>query len=353
MSPSLIIASCGFAFLLLFTLSLFVFIVLRRFFLGYQGARHGRLYRLIEKDVLEAISTDDPGSTFRVAERHRFHPSVLTKVLLDYGLILSGDGKERLKVIFDLVLKERCLKDLSSVRIIKRLKSARLFVIFFNPGESPILLNLLHDKPIIKLAAITALARMPSPETLHLIFKAFEEDRGPTLRSYFNIMFGLGERIEPLVTAGLKKPLSPEKLGLLIELVGAVPLRTLAEEIRIFSDHPDKEIRIRVARALGKLLIPDSVSTLISLAADNAWEVKAQAVKSLGKLRKPETLGILTQSLFSPNWYVRYNAGYGLAGMGKEGLRRLKQVAAQKEDRYASEMSVMVLNDLAYLEEPA
>jgi hypothetical protein len=239
------------------------------------------------------------------------------------------------------------------VRIIKRLKSARLFVIFFNPGESPILLNLLHDKPIIKLAAITALARMPSPETLHLIFKAFEEDRGPTLRSYFNIMFGLGERIEPLVTAGLKKPLSPEKLGLLIELVGAVPLRTLAEEIRIFSDHPDKEIRIRVARALGKLLIPDSVSTLISLAADNAWEVKAQAVKSLGKLRKPETLGILTQSLFSPNWYVRYNAGYGLAGMGKEGLRRLKQVAAQKEDRYASEMSVMVLNDLAYLEEPA
>jgi hypothetical protein len=353
MSPSLIVASGGLAFLFLSTVSLFVFIVLRRFFLNYQRARQGRLYRLIEGDVLEAISADDPRSAFRVAEKHRFHPSVLTSVLLDYGLILSGEGKERLKIIFDLVLKEECLKNLSSVRIIKRLKSARLFVLFFNSKESPILLNLLHDKPIVKLAAITALARMPSPETLQLIFKAFEEDRGPTVRSYFNIMFGLGERIEPLVQAGLKKPLSAEKLGLLIELIGAVPLRTLGEEVRTFSDHPDKEIRIRVARALGKLLIPDSVATLVSLAADDAWEVKAQAVKSLGKLKNPETLGILTQSLFSPNWYVRYNAGYGLAAMGKEGLRRLRQVAAQKEDRYASEMSVMVLNDLAYLEEAA
>ncbi len=353
MSLSLLIASGSLAFLFLFTVSLFVFILLRRFFLVYQGARQGRLYRLTEGDILEALSAEDIGSAFRVAERHRFHPSVLTNVLLDYGVILSGEGKERLRVIFDLALKEKCLKDLSSVWTIKRLKSARLFVLFFNPGESSILFNLLHDKPIVKLAAITALARMPNPETLQLIFKAFEEDQGPAVRSYFNIMFGLGERIESLVQAGLTKPLSAQKLALLIELVGAIPLRTLAAEIRSFSDHPDKEIRIRVARALGKLLIPDAVSTLVALAADEAWEVKAQALKSLGKLKNPETLGILMQSLFSPNWYVRYNAGYGLAGMGKEGLRRLKQVAAQKEDRYASEMSVMVLNDLAYLEEAA
>lgn len=353
MSPSLIIASYCLAFLLLFSLSLFLFIVLRRYFLGYQDARHKRLYKLIEKDVLEAISVADPGSAGRVADRHRIHPTVLTKVLLDYGHILSGEGKERLKVIFDLVLKERCLKDLSSMWTIRRLKSARLFVLFFNPEESSILLRLLRDKPIVKLTAITALARMPSPETLHLIFKAFEEDQGPTVRSYFNIMFGLGERIESLAKAGLTKPLPPEKLGLLIELVGAVPLRTLAGEIRIFGGHPDKEIRIKVARALGKLLVPDSVPTLISLAADDAWEVKAQAVKSLSKFGNPEALDILSQALFSPSWYVRYNAGYGLARLGKEGLKRLKQAAAQKEDRFAREMSVMVLNDLAYLEEAA
>jgi HEAT repeat protein len=171
--------------------------------------------------------------------------------------------------------------------------------------------------------------------------------------SYFNVMFGIGNRIELLVKLYLKKPLPPEKLALLIELVGAIPLRSLYEDITVFADHPDKEVRIRVARALGKLLIPDSVNILVALASDEAWEVKAQALTSLGKLGNRATLDILAKSLFSPYWYVRYNAGYGLANMGEEGINRLKDIAVQKQDRYASDMSHMVLGDLIYLEEAA
>ncbi|MEA2004928.1 MAG: hypothetical protein U9O50_01455 [Acidobacteriota bacterium] len=43
--------------------------------------------------------------------------------------------------------------------------------------------------------------------------------------------------------------------------------------------------------------------------------------------------------------------GYGLANMGPQGIRRLKQVSKQKKDRYASEMATMVLNDIIYTEE--
>jgi hypothetical protein len=194
---------------------------------------------------------------------------------------------------------------------------------------------------------------MPSPETLHYVFKAFEEDKGFAVKSYFNIMFALGNRIETPVKLYLKKPLSPEKLGLLIELVGAIPLRSLYKDITDFADHADKEVRIRVARALGKLLLPDSVNILVTLASDEAWEVKAQALTSLGKLRNPETMDILAKSLFSPYWYVRYNAGYGLAEMGEEGFRRLKEVANQNEDKYARDMSAMVLNDFIFAQEAA
>jgi HEAT repeat protein len=117
--------------------------------------------------------------------------------------------------------------------------------------------------------------------------------------------------------------------------------------------HPDKEIRIRVARALGRLLVPESVTALKALAAEKAWEVKAQAVKSLGKLRILETADILVESLRSPHWHVRRNAAYGLAEMGEEGLRRLREVAAGAENKFARDMSVMVLDDLTILSEAA
>jgi len=217
---------------------------------------------------------------------------------------------------------------------------------FFDPAESDFLFRLLDDKPIIKLAVVNALSRIPSPETLTHIFRAFEADTGFTVQAYFNIMFSLGDRIEPLVKEYMMKPLAVDKLGLLVELIGAIPLRTLYKDVVALAGHADKEIRIRVARTLGKLLIPETVDELIALSSDEAWEVKAQALKSLGKMKNPRTLDILTGSLFSPFWYVRHNAGYGLAEMGEEGLRRLKEIAGQKEDKFARDMSVMVLNDL-------
>lgn len=224
-------------------------------------------------------------------------------------------------------------------------------VVFFDPAETPVLVKILQDKPIVRLAAITTLFRVSDPATLAFICQAFEQDSGPVARSYFSIMVGLGEKIEPYVRESLKKNLFLGKKGLLIELVGAVPLRGLADELKEWANHPEKEIRIRVARALGKILLPDSTSILLKLARDEDWEVQAQAVKSLGQLKEPRAMDLLAEALSSPSWYVRYNAARALAGMGKEGIERLQSVAAQEVDRYARDMSIMTLNELAILEE--
>jgi len=346
MSPSVIISAYSLLFLLLSSVSLFGFIVIRRLVLERRQLRFNRIYEEMERDVLEAVSRLNPEFSLEAARKHIGHPDVLTQVLLDFGDIISGEGREQLRLIFNQAVKGLCLKHLASRRTAKRLQSIRLFINFFDPAESDFLFRLLNDKPIIKLAVVNALSRIPSPETLDYIFKAFEEDTGRTIQAYFNIMFSLGNRTEPLVRGFLRKPLPVDKLGLLLELVGAIPLRTLYEDVVALAGHPDKEIRIRVARALGKLLIPETVDTLVTLSSDEAWEVKAQAVKSLGKMKNMETVDILTASLFSPYWYVRYNAGYGLAEMGEEGLRRLGQVAGQQDDKYARDMSAMVLNDL-------
>lgn len=353
MSQPLIIAAYSLIFLLSFSVCLFAFIISRRIILERRKVHFDRVYREIEKDILEAVSRLDSAFTLAVAQKYIHHPAVLTQALLDFGDVIVGEGREQLRVIFTRAIRNRCLKGVASRRATKRLRSVRLFIIFFDPAESAFLFRLLDDKPIIKLAAINALSRVPTPETMGYIFKAFEEDSGATVPAYFNIMFGLGNRIEASVKDFLKKPLSTAKLGLLIELVGAIPLRTLYGDIIPLAIHPEKEIRIRVARALGRLLVPETVDTLIALASDEAWEVKAQAVKSLGQMKNLKTLDILEASLFSPSWFVRYNAGYGLAEMGEAGLRRLKKVAAQEADRYARDMSVMVLNELIVTAEAA
>jgi hypothetical protein len=353
MNPSLIVAAHSLLFLLLFSVCLFAFIVIRRIVLERRAVQFNRLYKQIEKDILEAISLLDPDFSLGVARKYGRHPAVLTQVLLDFGDIIVGEGRDQLRIIFNQAIRGRCLRGIASRRTTKRLQSIRLFIIFFDPAESAFLFRLLDDKPIIKLAVINALSRVPTPETMHHIFKAFEEDTGFTVQAYFNIIFGLGSRTEPLVKAFLNKPLPVDKLGLLVELVGAIPLQTLYEDVVALAKHSDKEIRIRVARTLGKLLIPETVDTLMALSSDGAWEVKAQAVKSLGRMKNLKTLDVLERSLFSPFWYVRYNAGYGLAEIGEEGVRRLKEVAGQEEDRYARDMSVMVLNDLIFPGEAA
>ena len=258
MSPSSIVAAYSLLFLLLFAVSLFAFIMGRRLVLERRQAWFRRVYGQIEKDVLEAISFLDSNFSLEVARKHLAHQEVLTRVLLDFGDIIVGEGRDQLRVIFNQAVKSRCLKHLASRRTVKRLQSVRLFILFFDPAESPVLFRLLEDKPIIKLAVVNALSRIPSPDTLEHIFRAFETDSGFTVRAYFNIMFGLGNRIEPLVKRSLTKALSTDKLGLLVELIGAIPLRNLHQEVVALAGHPDKEIRVRVARTLGKLLTDDA-----------------------------------------------------------------------------------------------
>ena len=165
-----------------------------------------------------------------------------------------------------------------------------------------------------------------------------------------NVFFGLGSKIEPFVRDGLTRSLPPSKLAMMIDIAGAIPLPLLHPELLSLTGHPELEVRVSVARALGGLGIPvpEVIAALDDLTHDEAWEVQAQAYKSLGRLRSRGSLDILTRGLFSPQWFCRRNAGFSLAGLGKNGIQRLKQIATQQDDVFASDMARMVLEDLVH-----
>jgi len=340
-----IIVLFSFVCLLLLSAALFLFILIRRLVIVKREKKDRRLYEAMEEDLLEVLTAPDPRrAAFAFALKHGDRPRVLTHLLVSYRETLAGQALEPLKVIFEGTIRWKCLRELKSPWLAIRLQNVRLFVDFSRPEEAVHLVKLLHDKPVVRLAALNALTGIASRETLTYIFELFEGDPEPNLYVYSNIFFSLGQRTEPFIRASLRKPLPPEKLSLFVEMAGRLFLRGLYPDVVRFARHEDKELRIRTARALGRMLVPASVKVLTALAADPSWEVQAQAVRSLGSLQNWKTLPVLAKALFSPHWHVRYNAGYGLAAFGLVGVLQLQEISRQKEDRYAADMAAMVLD---------
>lgn len=350
MNILIIITLFGLIFLMSFSLCLVLFIFLRRIIINRNQKIFQKKYNLIEMGIFKAISSPDVMASYKIAKKYRFHSKVLIKLLTNYLEFIKGEEKEKLKIIFNHALKEKCIKELDSFWTAKKLKALRLFVLFSEPSDIKMILKFLHDKPILRLTVINALSKIQGSKAASYILQAFAEDPHPNLLSYMHSLYALGNKILDPLKEYLKKPLPPEKLETLIELIGAIPLRPLYPDIAALSNHQHKEIRIKVARALGNMLMPDSIAILKRLASDSSWEVRAQAIKSLGKMNSFEALDIITKGLFSPSWHVRYNAGNALANLGKEGINRLKQVAKQKKDRYAADMASMVLGNIIYSE---
>jgi len=353
MNVSVVVINYSLLFLLLFCFSLFFFIIIRRLIIQRIEATKEKIYKIIEEDILDAINSESREKSISIAKKHRLRPSILTQVLINFAETVEGQAREQLRTIFDSALRKRYLNDLRSWWIVKRLRAIRLFILMAAPGDSALLIDLLNDKPLVRLTVIQALSRLPSQRNISYIFKAFENDSIAQARTYISTLYGLGLKIESLMGEYFEKPLPVEKLVLLIELAGSIPLRSQYDRIAGFSTHPEKEIRIVTARALGNLLIPEAREILIQLSADESWEVQAQAFKSLGKLTLTDSPDILEKGLYSLNWHVRYNAGHSLAMQGASGIKRLKAIAKEKKDRFASDMAVMVLDGVLYSEDSA
>jgi hypothetical protein len=342
-----VVVLCSFVYLALMSALLFLFIFIRRLIVERRERCDRAVYEAMERDLLAVLTAPDPrAAALDFARRHRGRARVLKSLLVAYRESLVGRALEPLKAVFEITIGPRCLRELRSPWLTTRLQNVRLFVDFSKPEEAVRLVELLNDKPVVRLAALNAIAGIASHDMLTVIFELFEKDPKPNFYAYSNVLNSLGQRIEPFVRSCLVKPLPPDKTGLLIEISGRLLFRGLYGPIVGFARHPDKELRLRTARALGHLLVPASRRPLMTLAADPAWEVQAQALRSLGYLQDPRAIPVLVKALFSLNWHVRNNAGHALAAFGPVGLQQLREIASQRSDRYAADMAAMVLDDV-------
>jgi len=200
----------------------------------------------------------------------------------------------------------------TSARWWKRLECARFLSVAAMPHDTARLLGLINDPhPAVHVAAVASLERM---EDSSLTLAALDRlpRLAPTVQAYYAAML---RRSRPIVVDHLQKRLRRSEdtaLPRLAEFAGRLGEPALRERLTALATHPDREVRVQSARALGNFPHRESVAGLKQLATDPAWEVRAQAMRSLGMIADASTLPLLKAGLRDEVWWVRLRAALAL-----------------------------------------
>ena len=97
-----------------FSLGLFVFIIIRRFYISVQEKRFNTLYQKMETDILNTLTSPTPDFSYINLPDYKLQKKVLTQVLINLMETISGPEREELKKIFDHSLKQKYRKQLFS-----------------------------------------------------------------------------------------------------------------------------------------------------------------------------------------------------------------------------------------------
>ncbi|HJQ64803.1 MAG TPA: HEAT repeat domain-containing protein [Gemmatimonadales bacterium] len=222
----------------------------------------------------------------------------------------------------------------------KRLRAARFLSVVSAPEDLHILGRLLEDDhPAVHMAAAAALERAPEPSLVALVLQRVPHMTSPVQAYYAAVLRTAHPMAVPLLVERLSEVYDPA-LSRLVEFAGRLGDAGLREPITTLADHRSVEVRVQVARALGGLPHPRSVTALRALATDAAWEVRAQATRSLGRIADPSSLDPLKARLVDAEWWVRLRAALALTRLGASGRDVLlaAEIGPQADARYVARL---------------
>lgn len=184
-------------------------------------------------------------------------------------------------------------------------------------------LNDAHDE--VRLAAAHSLAKLNIYSATAAIIESLLESTHIPWERAVEVITTLGQRaVDPLIEL-LRQESSSKEKSVAIACLGFIHATRASQIIESFSTDPDTDIRIQVAKALGKLKEPASFQVLIKNLGDKDWEVRAMCAQSLGDFTNVAAISALEKYLGDPAYWVRYNTANSLGKLGTQGLAALKR----------------------------
>jgi HEAT repeat protein len=320
--------------------SLFVLIILNRWFRLRRSTRLTPRRQAMDASMRRWAAGTTPLAGVLVGLA-RLPVSLAIDAIVSWSARVPGERWRQLAVALEQHWWARLVRtNSSSARWWKRLECARFLSVAAMPRDAPRLVRLINDAhPAVHIAAVASLERI---ESTALTLAALERlpRLPPTVQAYYAAML---RRSRPVVIQHLQKRLGHSDdpaLPRLVEFAGRLGEPALRERLTALADHPDPEVRIQSARALGSFPHRESVAALTRLVADSVWATRAQAARSLGMIADVTTLPLVRAALRDPVWWVRLRAALALMRFAAAGRNALLQaeVGADPEARAMAQL---------------
>jgi len=303
---------------------------------GLVDTRRQRLVRRVRPLLLGVLADDsaDPESLSALGSLPDGQWRVLEPTVVGMlGKVRGGARASLVELLEHRGTLQRAERRTRSRSWVARCEAAEMLGAARQSRSLPALLPLLHDRDgEVRQVAARALGRVGSRDAAEPLLAAVTGPRALPARDVASALVLLEPAATTVVVDAVAhardrqvRAVGAEVLG----LRGAVD----ATDLLVAMLHADDsvEVRIRAARALGRIGVRAAAPPLTAALRADSPELRAVAARALGQLGSAEAVGALVERL-SDSWHrVASNAGEALVALGPPGLTALTAVAASGE----------------------
>jgi HEAT repeat protein len=308
---------------------LLVAVAARRLTTHLFDARRARLVARSRPLLLQVLAEDeaDPADLAALAAVPDAQWRVLEPAIVAMLAKVRGGARDALVEVLDrrgtLDRAERRTRSRSWVR---RCEGAEMLGAARRGHTTRALVPLLADRNAeVRRVATRALGRVGSRDAVRPLLEATVAGPGLSARDVASALVLLEPEATPLLAGAAAEARDPQVRAVAVEVLGLRGATDATELLVALLEHdPDPEVRIRCARAMGRLAVPTAAGPLSAALVSDSPELRAVAARALGALGTAAAVDALVDRLDDPWHRVAANAAESLAALGGPGLAALR-----------------------------
>ncbi|GAA4345897.1 HEAT repeat domain-containing protein [Angustibacter luteus] len=250
---------------------------------------------------------------------------------------------------------DRLVKRLHGAGAVGRARSAELLGLLGAHAPREELEHLLeHDRdPEVRIVAARALGEIGDPASTKILVRSVAGPHPVPMRIVARSLARLGPGATPILVTAMSAH-DPAARAVAAEILGLGGAVTAVGVLASHAMHdPDDDVRIRCARALGRIGVPSGL-TVLGRCLDPAepFALRAVAARAIGDIGGRQAVEMLEPLLLDDAHLVASNAARALGRLGDRAVERLREVAARGGPGAIYAAEALAMNELNATEPP-
>lgn len=270
------------------------------------------------------------------------------------SLLLKVRGETKASVVGLLERRGSLAQALARTRsrsVVQRAHGAEVLGAAGRQSALPDLVRMLSDdEPEVRQVAARALGRIRAPGAAEPLLATLSAQRAVPPRIVATAILRIGVGAHPALDAALRHGDALQR-SVAAEIAGLSGAFTAVPTLEgLLAGDPEPEVRIRSARALGRIGAGHVVDELLQVVEeDQPVALRIVATRALGDLGDDRAVPRLTQLATDPQYRVAANAATALTRCGVAGLRALRRLANAPDGAHARDaLATAALRGVGY-----